>query len=169
MLNLLNPFWKYICAALSAASLSLVLTTYIQSTQIHRWHVQNDKNVAGRLADQARYAQAQKDAAVQNKAQVAAIEQQQQKVTNDVETRYQADLARLERMHATSAAPSSVAVKPGSPAPSAAPSGPGCEALPLPADELLRARETELQLNALIDWTLQQSAVDPNELREPPK
>jgi hypothetical protein len=32
----------------------------------------------------------------------------------------------------------------------------------LPADELLRAQETELQLNALIDWVLGQSSVDPN-------
>jgi hypothetical protein len=116
---------------------------------------------ASREADRRAYAKAQADAAAANKAQVAKIEQQQQKVTDDVEARYRADLARL-RMQSANRAPSGAASDAGPSAPSSPASGPNGQAVPLPSAELLRAQETELQLNALIDWVLGQSSVDPN-------
>jgi hypothetical protein len=140
----------------------------------HAAHVEkqlSDANAAltkernGRIADRQAYVKAQADAAAQNKAQVAKVEQQQQKVTDDVEARYHADLARLraERLRQpANPAPQRAASSPASPAPGPATGGPGCEAMPLSGPDLLRAKETELQLNALIDWVLQQASVDPN-------
>jgi hypothetical protein len=124
------------------------------------------KCTAGRAADRQAYIKAQADAAAANKAQVAKVEQQQQKVTDDVEARYRADLARLRaergKLQPANPAPQRPASGSGSSAPSPAPGGPGNQAVPLPPAELLRAQETELQLNALIDWVLQQASIDPN-------
>jgi hypothetical protein len=123
------------------------------------------KCTAGRASDRQAYVKAQADAAAQNKAQVAKVEQQQQKVTDDVEARYHSDLARLraeQLRQPANPAPQRAASSPASPAPGPATGGPGCEAMPLSGPDLLRAKETELQLNALIDWVLQQASVDPN-------
>jgi hypothetical protein len=120
----------------------------------------------GREADRTAYAKAQADAAAKNKVHVADVEAQQKRITDDVEARYRADLARLRaergKLQPANPAPQRPAGKPGSSASGAAPSGPDPEAVPLPPDELLRAQETELQLNALIDWVLGQSSIDPN-------
>jgi hypothetical protein len=114
----------------------------------------------GRAADKAAYAKAQADAAANNKAHVANIEAQQKEITDDVEARYRTDLARLRMSNAASqSAPSDPEIS----APGKAPCGPDGKALSLPGPELLQARETELQLNALIDWVSQQTQVDPNE------
>lgn len=167
MLNLLNPLWKYICALLSASSLILGLIVWYQSGQIHKWHTQNDKCAVAREADQDRYAAAQSKAAADNQAHVAQIEQKQKEISDDVEQRYQGDLARLRadnqrlQHNQSSAAPGSASGA-GSSAPSQAPSGPDGETLSLPPAELLQGQECELQLNALIDWNNQQSAIDPN-------
>jgi hypothetical protein len=119
-----------------------------------------NKERKGRVADRAAYTKAQADAVANNKAHVANIEAQQKEITDDVEARYRADLARL-RM--SNAAPQSAPSDPEISAPGKAPCGPDGKALSLPGPELLQARETELQLNALIDWVNQQTEVDPNE------
>lgn len=144
--------------------LALLATIAIQSSQIHKWHTQADKQAAARAADRATYEAAQAQAAAANSAEVKRIEQQQQKVTEDVETRYRSDLARLraERLPARTAAPQGAPNGTGAGGAGQASGGPCGEALPLPADDLLRAQETELQLNALIDWVLGQSEVNPN-------
>jgi hypothetical protein len=158
---------EYLAIGKLLSILAAVALICWQSSQIHRWHKHYDSEHAAHLADNASYRAAQKAAGEQNKAQVAKVEQQQQKVTDDVETRYRSNLARLradnDRLRSQGTTPSGVADKPGSPTPGPASSGPGNQAVPLPSDELLHAREEELQLNALIDWVLQQAAVNPNQ------
>jgi hypothetical protein len=118
----------------------------------------------GRANDRLAYRKAQADSAAKNKVHVADVEAQQKRITDDVEARYRADLARLraERVQPANGPSQRAANGAGSSTAGPASSGPHPEAVSLPSDELLRAQETELQLNALIDWVLGQSSIDPN-------
>lgn len=170
----LGKLWAWLChrsfwQLMFGAALILAGWEYLsklsEQRRVHKVEAQLIKAVAGRKADRAAYEAAEKAATSANLAQVHRVEQQQQKVTDDVETGYRSDLARLRadndrlRSHpAASGAPG----KSGSSAPGPTSGGLGGQAVPLPDAELLQAQETELQLNALIDWVLQQSAIDPN-------
>jgi hypothetical protein len=169
----LKKLWAIVSHASFAQIVAGVLTIVIVAQHFElkrsraeaaKWHRQYDGEHAGREADRNAYVKAQADAAAKNKAQIQQIEQQQQKVTDDVEARYRADHARLLAggVQPANPAPASPTSKPGAPTPGAAPGGPDGQAVPLSGPELLRAQETELQLNALIDWVLQQSQIDPN-------
>jgi hypothetical protein len=160
-----RSFWQLTTLGLGAYCGLQLFELRHAHAEAAKWEKQFHSEHAGRLADRASYVKAQADAAAQNKAQVQRVEQQQQKVTDNVEAQYRADLARLHaeqlRQQPNAASPG-VAGRPGSPAPGTASSGPDGQAVPLPGPDLLRAQETELQLNALIDWELQQEAIDPN-------
>lgn len=114
---------------------------------------------AARKADQASYAKAQADAAAANKAHVDT----ENKLREQINEKSHSDfVSQRDSLRAQSGAAQGAASAAGiSQVPHAAPGTPP-EAMSLPPAELLRAQETELQLNALIDWVLQQSAVDPN-------
>lgn len=146
------------------AILMLLGIVAYQGSQIHKWHNQTLECSAARHADQQSYAQAQSDAQAKNKAQVAKVKTEQERITGNVEKSYEADLARLraERLRSPSGAPASPSRGPGAGKPGTAPGGPAPEAVPLSSDDLLQAQETELQLNALIDWVEGQAKVDPN-------
>jgi len=122
---------------------------------------------AGRLADRRTYAKAQSDAAAANKIQVAKVEQQYQRNSDDERQAYLADRARLHAGGVRGQTPSAAsgAAGPARPsAPSAAASGAdGADKLPLPPEELLRAQEIELQLMHLQSWAEKQIAIDPND------
>jgi hypothetical protein len=159
--------WKLIFdGAIALAFLALLGWALRVNDLRDRWHHQYTSEHAGRLADRTAYRNAQATAAAQNKAHVANVEAQQQRISDNVETRYRADLARLRAQRGivqqANPAPQRPTSGTASPAPGTATGGPDPKAVPLPPAELLRAQETELQLNALIDWVLGQSAVDPN-------
>jgi hypothetical protein len=159
-----RSFWQIMFGVALLLAGIQTLRLWSEQRHAHKIEAQLSKSEAARKADRDAYTKAQSDAAAKNKAQVAKIEQQQQKVTDDVEARYRADLARLrsERVRSGDAANQRPAGGSGSGQAGATPSGSGGQAVPLSGPELLQARETELQLNALIDFVLNQSAIDPN-------
>jgi len=121
-----------------------------------RWHKQFDAEHAGRLADRAAYTKAQDDAAAANKAHVQAENKLREQINEASRSSFIADRDRLRAQSGGAAGSAGVSEVP-KPAPGTPP-----EVVSLPPAELLRAQETELQLNALIDWILGQSKVDPN-------
>lgn len=129
----------------------------------HKVEAQLSKSEAARKADRDAYAKAQAQAAVANKAQVAKIEQQSRKVSDDERQAYLDDLARLRSLRLRQQAAPRPANGAGSPAPSAPAAGADADGLPLPsADDVQAASEIELRLMHLQDWVLKQIAVDPN-------
>lgn len=118
----------------------------------------------GRKQDRANYVQAQRDAKARNEAEVQRIESEQQRITHDIQARYDRDLERLraERLRKQSAPQSVARGSQAGPVPGAAPGADGQD-VSVPRSELLRceddAAEIELGRNALIDWVNQQLQV----------
>jgi hypothetical protein len=141
----------------------------------HAAHVEkqlSDANAAltkernGRIADRQAYVKAQADAAAQNKAQVAKVEQQYQRNSDDERQAYLSDLAKLRAdrvRQQASAAPGSTGAtgSPQAPAPAAGANGNG---LCVPAESALceAGAEIELRLMHLQNLYDQQTKVDPN-------
>jgi hypothetical protein len=124
------------------------------------------KCTAGRAADRQAYTKAQADAAAQNKAQVAKVEQQYQRNSDDERQAYLSDLAKLRAdrvRQQASAAPGSTspANPPQAPAPAAGADG---TRLCVPAESALceAGAEIELRLMHLQNLYDQQTKVDPN-------
>lgn len=122
---------------------------------------------AARDADRLNFIAAGMKAEAANKAQVAADEAHRANISKESNDAYQSQLAALRadfsrRMRAQAGADQG---RPGngslSPLPDAA-SRPDGQAVPSDQPDLLYVAETELQLNALIDWTRRQAAIDPN-------
>jgi hypothetical protein len=116
-------------------------------------------------ADIARWKAASETATALNKATIAKVEQRQAIITKETTDDYTSQLADLRRAYADRvrhAAPSHQCAPNGDRASpvSSAPSGVDGEAVP--GVDLGYAAETELQLNALIDWNRKQAAIDPN-------
>jgi hypothetical protein len=143
-----------------------------QSSQIHKWHTQNDKCVAARQADQAAFAQtvanyraAAAQAEAEDKANAARVKAQQDQISKEQSDEYQKRIAdaraRADRLRREGSSPAN----PGSPA------KPGVSGLSAPApgtpegppDGLpLLCTEQGIQLDELIKWVERQAAVDPN-------
>jgi len=153
---LLNPFLKYIAGGLGIACLVILAwgmrVDHLRARWLHMYQAEH----AGRIADRAAYTQAQKDAAALNKAHVEAETKLREQVN---EANGNSFIANRDRLRAQSGAPKGSAGSAGVPqVPHPAPGTPP-EVVSLPAAELLRAQELELQLNALIDWVNQQNSV----------
>jgi hypothetical protein len=134
-----------------------------------RWHHQYTAEHDGRIADRGAYEQAQKDAAAANKAQVARVKAEQERITGNVEKSYEADLARLRAelgrrlSKSGTAAPQGAAGQPGaSDLPNAAPVADDPTRLSIPSSLYVRGAELELQLERLQQWIDEQLKVDPN-------
>jgi hypothetical protein len=154
-------------AALALVALCLIQFISIRADhrEIAKLKSQISKCAQARKADQDAYRKAQSDAAVKNKAQVEHVKAEQEKINEDVATKYERDLARLRAGNVRNGpAPSGPTSHPGPPDAGKAPSGIGGQVVSLPGPELLRAQEIELQLNALIDWVNGQSQIDPNKI-----
>lgn len=107
------------------------------------------------------------EAADRNRSTVDRDTAARAQVTKETHDAYQAQLARLRADPAFGVRSRSAtgegragghglsAVSPADPGDAAAP-------VPFPPDELLLAAETELELNALIEWVERQHAIDPN-------
>jgi hypothetical protein len=124
---------------------------------------------ASREADRQAYAKAQSDAAQQNKAQVAQIEQQYQRNSDDERQAYLSDLAKLRASSVREQTPSAPSGETGSANPSAPSAATGRadgdglqvhQAADVPTSE--DAAEIELRLMHLQDWIEKQLNVDPN-------
>lgn len=113
-----------------------------------------------RKADRANYEAAAKAAAEKNKATVARIESEQERVTHEIQSDYQRDLARLRGLLAQPKANRGSAGQPGAPANGKPSSGTDeASGVPLPPNEHVRAAENELQLDYLITWIEKQLGV----------
>lgn len=150
----------YLAMAKLVGLLILISIVCYQSSQIHKWHTQADKQAAARIADRLLYEAAQKQAEAQNLAHIAQIEKQQDAINEKARSDYRRDLDRLRSQPRTDQGASG-----GSKAPpdGKAPGGAGStDPLRLPPEKLLRVQEIELQLQYLIDWVNRQSQIDPN-------
>jgi hypothetical protein len=134
-----------------------------------RWHHQYEAEHAGRLSDRTSYENAQKAAEAQNKAQIQRVETQQQRITNDADKRYQADLARLRAelgkrlQQGGTPATQGSAGNPGAPqVPDTTGKLDGPATVSIPASLYVRGAELELQLERLQQWVAEQVKVDPN-------
>ena len=132
-----------------------------------RWQHQYEAEHVARLADRETYQRAQAEAEAKNKAQVQRIQQQQQEITENADNRYNADLARLRaelgRLLAQDGTAKGSPDKPGaSGLPNAAGQPGQTGTVCIPTRDYVSGAETELQLDALIQWVLGQSKVDPN-------
>ena len=117
-------------------------------------------------ADIARWKAASDVATALSKATIARVETAQAAITKGVSDDYEASLADLRARYDRVRHAAPVNQRPAngdraSPVPGSAP-GPNGQAVPVPTADDLAGAETELQLNSLIDWVREQSAVDPN-------
>jgi hypothetical protein len=168
-MSLLNPLHRYLMIGKLVALLIAVGIITFQNGRIHKWHVQNDKNVAAREADHAAYQNAQTQAAALNQQQIThAIEQQ--KALNDAKISHLNSRLQLiaDELRKPNAAPQGNPI--GTPA-SPGVEGP-CRAFDpawmclSPADRL-RAAQNEERHDELIDLVIEQSNVDPNKETKP--
>jgi hypothetical protein len=164
-----RSFWQLVSLALACVIVVMHFTLADARHDLDAWHRQFDAEHAGRLADRASYQQAQKDAAAQNQAQVAAVEQQYQRnsdETNDAYARDHAELVRLRKQRDEAAKGSSG----GSGSSHANPASGGADGdgvqVP-PADDLQKTRDDaadiELRLMHLQNYVDGLLKVDPNQ------
>ena len=115
-----------------------------------------------RMADRQAYERAQREAADKNRAQVAKVEQEQERITDEV----QSDLgARLERLRGElrAKAAQGAARRSDPPKGGATTEGADGEAgVCLTPDQLLRGAENEERHDQLINWVERQAGVDTN-------
>lgn len=150
----------------------VVLVAFLVLAMLYRGEKRHSAKVEASLAaekqaraqDRASYQNAQIAAAAMNKAQVKTIEAEQEKINADVSQDYAGDLARLRaelgRVRSKADAPARSASSSAGAGSVPKPAQGSVEApVQLPADKLLLAAETELQLNALITWVEAQGRV----------
>jgi hypothetical protein len=153
----------YCALGMLAAGLMLALTL----ERRHSRHLQASVTqlTALRAQDAANFKAAAVQAQAQNHAKVVQVEAKATEISEKVTHDYQANLAALRaagRVRAASQANSSRADG-GRASPVCPPaSGIASQAVPSDQPDLAYTSEVELQLNALIDWTKRQAAVDPN-------
>lgn len=148
----------YLAMAKLVGILILIGIVCYQSSQIHKWHTQSDKQVAARVADRASYEAAQRQAADKNKADVLAKEQQYKRNNDEAVGNLNARIERLR--HELSAQPSTAPGSAGgSNLPQADnPSGAtGQAGVCLTPEELLHGATNEERFDQLITLILKQT------------
>jgi hypothetical protein len=129
------------------------------------WHKQYTAEHEARAADRRAYVKAQADAAAKNKAQVAQVEQQYQRIANDADKQHETDLARLraELNDRLRSLPQGAPVNPGaSPTPITAGKPDATPRVCIPTSQYVLGAEHELQLDQLITYVEQITSIDPN-------
>ena len=117
-----------------------------------------------RKGDRRHFEAAAKQAQAINTAQIVKVEAQQAQISTEVNHDYETQLAALRaanRLRASRPDPGRANGDRASPVPVPAPGSDG-EAVPGDQPDLGYTAEVELQLNALVNWTRKQAAVDPN-------
>lgn len=154
--------WKLI----GFAALALMVAALVVALKMERQHsgklkVQVEKVVEAREADRRAYAAAQREAAERNRAQVARIEQQQEKVSREIQSNLGTRLERLRGELRKQAAAARGSSRPGG-LPAGGDTAGGADEAPglclAPAD-VLRAAENEERHDRLIDWVEQQGGI----------
>lgn len=165
-LGTLNP-WQSLSLALGLLALFQHVLIVAAHRHAAKVEAQYGRERDAHAADIARWKAGQFAATKLNQATLARVAQQQQAITKETANDYQAQLADLRaRLGRMRTAPATDNRRPtdgdrASPLPVAA-GGPDGQAVPGDQPDLRYVAETELQLNALIDWIKRQSAVDPN-------
>ena len=153
--------WRLIgWCALGFTFAALLLALRMEQLQNGKLKAQLHECTVGRQADRTSYQAAQTQAAELNRAHVETENKLREQINEASRHSFVADRDRLRSQSGAAKGPASAAGV--SEVPHAAPGTPS-EVVSLPPAELLRAQETELQLNALIDWINQQSQVAPSE------
>jgi hypothetical protein len=159
-LGALSLIQKILGIAALSIILALSVALWAADRRADKWQGQALKCAEGRKADRAAYEQAQREAAAKNEAEVARIESEQEKITDDVSRDLNARLERL-RSELRRNAPSKGSA--GSPQAGAAGSAePGANETArvcLAPEELLRAAENEERHDQLISWVERQLGV----------
>src|SRR5690242_15832884 len=89
---------QYLAIGKLVGILAAVAIICWQSSQIHKWHQQSDHCADARRLDRQSYETAQNDAAAKNREQVAAVEQQYKRNSDNEKDAYLRDLAELRRL-----------------------------------------------------------------------
>lgn len=159
-LLLAQRYWKLIGLGILALLLAVQTVRLGNRTnQLERAQI-NLKEVR---AERDNLIAAAKEAKRINDEQVARIEKEQQDITDDIEAKYEADLARLraelgKRMR--SEAPKGVAGRPEASPDGQAPGEPHAPSrVCISSEQYVRGAETELQLDTLITWVEEQLKV----------
>jgi hypothetical protein len=163
---LLNPFSQYLAIGKLIAFLGAIGIICAQSSMIHRARENAHSCAVAREVEQREYINAQAAADAQNKAQIAKVKAEQERITGHVEQSYEADRARLRAELAKRLRPQAAkgsAGKPGaSDLPHAAPVADDPSRVSIPTDLYVRGAELELQLERLQQWVREQVSIDPN-------
>jgi hypothetical protein len=163
----LSRVWAAICAAIV---LALVIALAVQTVRIEGFRVwplshkglkaQRDEAVEGRKADRAAYEAAQAKAKADNLTHVRNVEQQQKAKTDAIQSRWDADRARLADLMRRNSAAKGPAGPAGTPAiPNATPGPDGAGQVCIPEGDALSAAENELKLFYLQEWLREQLKV----------
>lgn len=141
----------------------LLLVVLVQDR--NRWKAKAASLTVQIAADRKTYESAQREAAEKNRALVARIKAEQDRITDEVSDDYEKELADLRRTLAVRLRgqnPSSGGAprSPGAGVPGQTPGGADeASRVCIPTGQYVRGAETELQLDRLIDWVERQSQV----------
>jgi hypothetical protein len=165
---ILAPLLKYLTGGLAFLALLLGLALHVERRHSAKLQTQIEHLTDLRAIDRANFERAAAKAEAANKAQVARIKADQQKITSEVSHDYQADLARLRaelavRLRRSSPADPGRAQNSGTGDPGTTAGGPDAEArVCISTQDYVLGAEHELQLDRLIDWNERQSRVPTN-------
>ena len=154
--------WKLV----GFAALGLALALMFAALKAERSHsaklqAQIEKCAEARKADRAAYESAQAKAKADNLIQVRKIEEQQRERTDAIQSRWDADRARLAELMRVkgTAAPKGPTGPAGSPAVPGTAGGPDDAQVCIPEGDALSAAENELKLFYLQEWVREQLRV----------
>lgn len=156
---MLNPLFKYATAGLVFVAMILGLALHMERRSHAKAKVRIAELVEMREADRKAYAAAQAEAAARNKAEVARITAKQEKVTHEIASDYQRQLAAL-RLRSQARANRGATGSTGVSGVPQAPGGADENGVPDPSCDLLCAQEIELRLLYLQRWVSQQVGVE---------
>lgn len=162
LLGKLQPF-QLLSLALGLLSAFLWLQGIHSRHEATKWKGLADQCAELRRADRRHFEAAAKQAQAINTAQIVKVEAQQAQISTEVSHDYETQLAALRAASRVRGQADRSRAN-GDRASQASGGAPGVAGEKVPRDQpsLEYTAETELQLNALIDWAQRQSAIDPN-------
>jgi hypothetical protein len=144
-----------------AVILSLSIALWAADRRADKWEAQSRKCAVARESDRNAYTAAQNEARRLNEAEVARIESEQRRITDEVQSDLNSRLERLRReLRANPAAPGGSAGGPDPSPDGSAPEGsPDSARLCLAPEVVLRGAENEERHEQLIRWVEKQLGV----------
>ena len=152
--------WRWISYGILALACAAFLALWqYEQERSAKFEAQAEKCATARAADRRAYESAQREAAARNKAHVARVEAEQEKITNDITSSLSARLERLRRelRQQGTSAPQSSAGGTGTSSDGEPRTGADEEAgVCASPEKFLRAAENEERHDRLIDWVERQ-------------